>query len=72
MSHDVTLCHVPQLIMSPCPGGLPSDPRTWGRDEVTQFLQYCEKEFDLERIDMDRFQMNGEWSFMIQTNFLEV
>ena len=43
-----------------CSGGLPSDPRTWGRDEVTQFLQYCEKEFDLEKIDMDKFQMNGE------------
>ena len=42
------------------PGGLPSDPRTWGRDEVTQFLQYCEKEFDLEKIDMDKFQMNGK------------
>ena len=41
-------------------GGLPSDPRTWGREEVTQFLQYCEKEFDLEKIDMDRFQMNGK------------
>ena len=41
-------------------GGLPSDPRTWGREEVTQFLQYCEKEFDLEKIDMDKFQMNGE------------
>ena len=41
-------------------GGLPSDPRTWGRDEVNQFLQYCEKEFDLEKIDMDKFQMNGE------------
>ena len=25
-----------------------------------QFLQYCEKEFDLEKIDMDRFQMNGK------------
>ena len=41
-------------------GGLPNDPRTWGRDEVGQFLQYCEKEFDLEKIDMDRFQMNGK------------
>ena len=25
-----------------------------------QFLQYCEKEFDLEKIDMERFQMNGK------------
>ena len=41
-------------------GGLPPDPRTWGREDVGQFLQYCEKEFDLEKIDMEKFQMNGE------------
>ena len=27
---------------------------------MTLFLQYCEKEFDLEKIDMEKFQMNGE------------
>ena len=43
-----------------CTGGLPPDPRTWGREDVSQFLQYCEKEFDLEKIDMEKFQMNGE------------
>ena len=43
-----------------CTGGLPPDPRTWGREDVCQFLQYCEKEFDLEKIDMEKFQMNGE------------
>lgn len=47
-------------VKSGLPGGLPNDPRTWGRDEVGQFLQYCEKEFDLEKINMDRFQMNGK------------
>ena len=47
-------------LIFPNVGGLPNDPRTWGRDEVGQFLQYCEKEFDLEKIDMDRFQMNGK------------
>ena len=41
-------------------GGLPGDPKTWGREEVSTFLQYCEREFDLEKIDMEKFQMNGE------------
>jgi hypothetical protein len=47
-------------VKSGLPGGLPPDPRTWGREDVGQFLQYCEKEFDLEKIDMEKFQMNGE------------
>ena len=42
------------------PGGLGHDPRLWSREDVTVFLRYCEREFDLEKIDMDRFQMNGE------------
>jgi hypothetical protein len=41
-------------------GGLPGDPRTWSRDDVCLFLQYCEREFDLEKIDMEKFIMNGE------------
>ena len=24
------------------------------------FLRYCEREFDLDKIDMDKFQMNGK------------
>ena len=44
-------------------GGLPSDPRTWSRDDVGQFLQYCEREFDLEKIDMEKFQMNGKVTY---------
>ena len=42
-------------------GGLPSDPKSWSREDVNMFLQYCEKEFDLEKIDMEKFQMNGKW-----------
>jgi Sterile alpha motif (SAM)/Pointed domain len=42
------------------PGGLGSDPRLWLRDDVMVFLRYCEREFDLEKIDMDKFQMNGK------------
>ena len=46
-------------------GGLPTDPRTWSRDDVSQFLQYCEREFDLEKIDMEKFQMNGKHNILI-------
>ena len=42
------------------PGGLGSDPRLWLREDVMVFLRYCEREFDLEKIDMDKFQMNGK------------
>ena len=51
-------------------GGLPSDPRTWGRDEVVQFLQYCEKEFDLEKIDLEKFAMNGGY-LQLSTNLVQ-
>ena len=42
------------------PCGLAPDPRTWNREDVAVFMRYCEREFDLERIDMEKFQMNGE------------
>jgi len=57
-------------VKSGLPGGLPSDPRTWSRDDVVQFLQYCEKEFDLEKIDMDKFQMNGKALCFLSKNDL--
>ena len=44
------------------PGGLGHDPRLWQRDDVAVFMRYCEREFDLDKIDMDKFQMNGEHS----------
>jgi len=47
-------------IKSGLPGGLPGDPRGWAREDVVQFLNYCEREFDLEKIDLEKFQMNGK------------
>ncbi len=47
-------------------GGLPGDPRTWCREDVCLFLQYCEREFDLEKIDMDKFVMNGKFSLSVR------
>lgn len=42
------------------PGGLGHDARQWNRDDVMVFLRYCEREFDLDKIDMEKFQMNGK------------
>jgi len=36
------------------------DPRTWGREDVLTFLRWCEREFDLPGLEMDKFQMNGK------------
>jgi len=57
-------------VKSGLPGGLPPDPRTWSREDVSQFLQYCEREFDLEKIDMDKFQMNGKALCFLSKNDL--
>lgn len=37
------------------------DPRTWAREDVVTFLRWCEREFDLPGLDLDKFQMNGTW-----------
>uniref|UniRef100_A0ABD2XM70 Ets DNA-binding protein pokkuri n=1 Tax=Trichogramma kaykai TaxID=54128 RepID=A0ABD2XM70_9HYME len=42
------------------PNNLASDPRIWSRDDVANFLRWCEREFDLPTFDMDMFQMNGK------------
>lgn len=47
-------------LKSQLPGGLGHDPRCWSRDDVNVFMRYCEREFDLEKIDMEKFQMNGK------------
>ena len=49
-------------LKSQLPGGLGHDPRQWAREDVMVFLRYCEREFDLDKIDMDKFQMNGKFS----------
>ena len=47
-------------LKSQLPGGLGHDVRQWNREDVTLFLRYCEREFDLDKIDMDKFNMNGK------------
>ena len=47
-------------MKSQLPGGLGHDPRCWTREDVVVFLRYCEREFDLDKIDLDKFQMNGK------------
>lgn len=42
------------------PASLASDPRLWSREDVTTFLRWAEREFDLPQFDMDMFQMNGK------------
>lgn len=41
------------------PTSLASDPRVWSREDVTTFLRWSEREFDLQPMDMDNFQLNG-------------
>lgn len=45
---------------SQLPSSLASDPRVWSREDVATFLRWAEREFDLQPIDMDMFQMNGK------------
>lgn len=52
------------------PPQLPSDPRVWNRDDVAIFLQFCEREFDLPKFDMDLFQMNGKALCLLTKNDL--
>jgi len=57
-------------IRSGIPGCLASDPKSWSREDVSIFMSYCEKEFDLEKIDMEKFQMNGKALCFLSKNDL--
>ncbi|XP_023342547.1 ets DNA-binding protein pokkuri isoform X2 [Eurytemora carolleeae] len=57
-------------VKSGLPGGLPSDPKSWNREDVSLFMSYCEREFDLEKIEMDKFQMNGKALCFLSKNDL--
>ncbi|XP_018325677.1 ets DNA-binding protein pokkuri isoform X2 [Agrilus planipennis] len=57
----------PQLPPSPLfdyksqlPTSLATDPRVWSREDVITFLKWSEREFDLQPIDLDMFQINGK------------
>lgn len=57
-------------LKSQLPPQLSPDPRVWNRDDVTVFLQFCEREFDLPKFDMDVFQMNGKALCLLTKNDL--
>lgn len=50
---------------SQLPANLATDPRVWSREDVSAFLRWAEREFDLQPIDMDMFQMNGKYLFLL-------
>jgi len=52
------------------PNQLPTDPRHWAREDVCQFLQWCEREFELPPIELDRFRMNGKALCMLNKSDL--
>jgi len=49
-----------ETMKSQLPGGLGHNPSCWAREDVVVFLRYCEREFDLDKIDLEKFQMNGK------------
>lgn len=49
------------------PSNLAGDPRLWSREDVCSFLRWAEREFDLQPIDMDMFQMNGKFILVFIT-----
>lgn len=52
------------------PSQLSPDPRIWNRDDVAIFLQFCEREFDLPKFELDLFQMNGKALCLLTKNDL--
>ncbi|XP_037038868.1 ets DNA-binding protein pokkuri isoform X2 [Bradysia coprophila] len=52
------------------PPQLSPDPRIWGREDVAIFLQFCEREFDLPKFDLELFQMNGKALCLLTKNDL--
>ncbi|XP_023030004.1 ETS variant transcription factor anterior open [Leptinotarsa decemlineata] len=55
---------------SQLPASLPSDPRLWNREDVITFLQWSEREFDIQPIDHEMFQMNGKAMCFLTRNDL--
>lgn len=57
-------------LKSQMPPQLSTDPKLWNRDDVTIFLKWCEREFDLPKFEMDLFQMNGKALCLLTKNDL--
>ncbi|KAJ8258015.1 hypothetical protein GJAV_G00192180 [Gymnothorax javanicus] len=42
------------------PGRLRINPSLWGKDDVSHWLRWAQKEYALRRADQDKFEMNGK------------
>lgn len=47
-------------VKTQMPTHLAADPRLWSRDDVTAFLRWFEREFELPAIDHSKFSLNGK------------
>ncbi|CAG0925150.1 unnamed protein product, partial [Notodromas monacha] len=60
--HTPTTPTTPLLLdlRSQMPHHLPVDPRAWSRDDVTSFLRWFQEEYDVPKIELEKFFMNGK------------
>ncbi|KAB7495563.1 Ets DNA-binding protein pokkuri [Armadillidium nasatum] len=57
-------------VKNQMPAQLAVDPRLWSREDVTTFLRWFEREFELPKIDSTKFCMNGKALCMLTKNDL--
>ncbi|XP_039605256.1 transcription factor ETV7 isoform X1 [Polypterus senegalus] len=50
----------PQEELCKLPGRLRINPSLWGKDDVSHWLRWAEKEYSLRRTDQAKFEMNGK------------
>ena len=43
-----------------CVLSLDQDPVKWSREEVHNWLQWCQQEFSLDNVNAEKFSMNGK------------
>lgn len=48
------------VTTSRLPIDMPRDPRLWSRENVHEWLSWCQEEFDLPVVDVNQFPMNGK------------
>ncbi|XP_064634450.1 ets DNA-binding protein pokkuri-like isoform X2 [Lineus longissimus] len=55
----------PALAHSPDIGLSSKPPWDWSRNEVSEWLLHCEREYSLDKIDLKRFAMNGKALYIL-------
>lgn len=57
-------------VKNQMPTHLAADPRMWSREDVSAFLRWFEREFELPTIDLSKFCMNGKALCMLNKSDL--